>query len=205
MLNRLIANWVYGGFLAGVLLLLLTPVITHSWSLALVSTFLCLPVYMVHQYEEHDKDRFRQHFNRTIGQGREVLTPLVVFLTNIPGVWGVVGLSLWLAATVNIGFGLIASYLIIVNAIVHIISAVIFRGYNPGLVTGIVLFLPLGGYGLNQIGQAGGGTVGAHVIGVGAAIVIHAAILVHVHNNAKRLARSEVGADVFASASKALA
>ena len=62
--------------------------------MAVASTFLCLPLYMVHQYEEHDGDRFRHHFNRTIGQGREVLSPLVVFLANVPGVWGVIGLSL---------------------------------------------------------------------------------------------------------------
>jgi hypothetical protein len=31
MFARLIANWVYGGFLAGLLLLLLTPVLVHSW------------------------------------------------------------------------------------------------------------------------------------------------------------------------------
>jgi hypothetical protein len=30
MFARLIANWVYGGFLAGLLLLLLTPVLVHS-------------------------------------------------------------------------------------------------------------------------------------------------------------------------------
>jgi hypothetical protein len=64
MFARLIANWVYGGFLAGLLLLLLTPVLVHSWAAPLVATFLCLPVYMVHQYEEHDKDRFRLFVNQ---------------------------------------------------------------------------------------------------------------------------------------------
>ena len=59
MFARLISNWVYGGCLAGLLLLLLTPVLVHSWPVSLVTTFLCLPVYMVHQYEEHDNDRFQ--------------------------------------------------------------------------------------------------------------------------------------------------
>ena len=98
----------------------------HSWLPALVVTFLLLPVYMLHQYEEHDNDRFRQFFNQTIGQGKDVLSPWVVFLTNVPGVWGVIGLSLWLAATANIGFALITVYLVLVNAIVHIAHAVIF-------------------------------------------------------------------------------
>jgi len=107
-------------------LLLLAPVIVHSWLPALVVTFLLLPVYMLHQYEEHDNDRFRQFFNQTIGQGKDVLSPWVVFLTNVPGVWGVIGFSLWLAATANIGFALITVYLVLVNAIVHIAHAVIF-------------------------------------------------------------------------------
>ncbi len=55
MFARLIANWVYGGFLAGLLLLLLTPVLVHSWPVSLVTTFLCLPVYMVHQYEDSQR------------------------------------------------------------------------------------------------------------------------------------------------------
>lgn len=94
MLNRLIANWVYGGFLAGILLLLLAPVIVRSWPPALVATFLCLPAYMVHQYEEHDNDRFRQALNRLIGHGQEVMSPGAVFVINVPGVWGLLGFRL---------------------------------------------------------------------------------------------------------------
>jgi hypothetical protein len=195
MLNRLVANWVYGGFMAGVLLLLLAPVIIRSWSPVLVAVFLCLPVYMVHQYEEHDNDRFRRHFNETIGRGREVLSPLAAFITNVPGVWGVVGLSIWLTATANIGFGLIACYLLIVNAAVHVISGIMYRGYNPGLATGLLLFLPLGGYGVSQVSQAGGGPMWAHLLGAGSAIAIHVVILIHVQMKGTRLARFEVDPD----------
>ncbi|HEY6369229.1 MAG TPA: hypothetical protein VIX37_01505 [Candidatus Sulfotelmatobacter sp.] len=118
MFGRLIANWVYGGFLAGPLLLLLAPVLVDSGSAPLLATFLCLPVYMVHQYEEHDNDRFRQFVNQRIGKG-EVLSPLAVFIINVPGVWGIVGISLALAATVGVGFDLITVYVIVVNGVVH--------------------------------------------------------------------------------------
>jgi hypothetical protein len=101
MFARLIARWVYGGFLAGLLLLLLTPVLVHSWPDSLVATFLCLPVYMVHQYEEHDNDRFRLFVNQKIGKGRVGLSPLAVFVINVPGVWGIIGMSLAGAATVS--------------------------------------------------------------------------------------------------------
>jgi hypothetical protein len=179
MFGRLIANWVYGGFLAGLLLLLLAPVLVRSWPAALVATFLCLPVYMLHQYEEHDNDRFRQFVNRQIGRG-EVLTPLAVFVINVPGVWGIVGISLALAATVRVGFGLMAAYLVVVNGAIHVIHAAIKQGYNPGLGTAIALFLPLGGYSIAAIQQAGDGTAAMHLVGAGTAIAIHAAIIVHV-------------------------
>jgi hypothetical protein len=61
------------------------------------------PVYMVHQYEEHDNDRFRLFVNEKIGKQRVGLSPLAVFVINVPGVWGVIGISLALAATVSAG------------------------------------------------------------------------------------------------------
>ncbi len=179
MFGRLVANWVYGGFLAGLLLLLLAPVLVGSWSAALVATFLCLPAYMIHQYEEHDDDRFRRFVNQQIGRG-EVLTPLAVFVINVPGVWGIIGISIALAATVRVGFGLMAAYVVAVNGAIHVIHAAIKRGYNPGLGTAIVLFLPLGGYAIAAIQHAGDGTAVMHIVGAGTAIAIHAAIIVHV-------------------------
>ena len=180
MLNRLIINWVYGGSLAGLLLLLLAPVVVHSWPPSLVATFLCLPVYMLHQYEEHDNDRFRLFINKIVGKGQDVLSHLAVFIINVPGVWGVVGVSIWLAATVNIGFGLIAAYLLIVNGLFHVLHAIIFRAYNPGLGTAVATFIPLGIYALITIQRSGAGTLWMHATGLVTAIGIHVLIIVHV-------------------------
>jgi hypothetical protein len=133
---------------------------------------------MVHQYEEHDNDRFRLFVNEKIGKQRVGLSPLAVFVINVQ-VWGVIGISLALAATVSAGFGLVAAYLVLLNGTIHVVQAVISRGYNPGLGTAIVLFLPLGGYGIAAIQQAGGATFLMHMNGAGAAIAIHVAIIVH--------------------------
>jgi uncharacterized protein with HXXEE motif len=178
MLGRLIANWVYGGFLAGLLMLFLMPVLVRSWPAALVATFLCLPAYMIHQYEEHDNDRFRLYVNQKIG--RDALSRLAVFVINVPGVWGTIGLSLLLAAGVRVGFGLIAVYLLLLNGAIHIIQAAIAREYNPGLGTAVASFLPLGGYGIACIQQADDGSLVMHLTGALVAIGIHVAIIVHV-------------------------
>ncbi|MBD8891803.1 HXXEE domain-containing protein [Roseibium litorale] len=144
ILSRLQQNWVYGGFLASLVFLVLAPVLTQDWPVAELLVYLSLPVYMIHQLEEHDGDRFREFINRVIGHGHEVLTTPVVFVVNVLGVWGMTALSIWLTRMVAPGWGLIAAYLLLINAVLHIVQAAILRGYNPGLVTAVVLFLPLG-------------------------------------------------------------
>lgn len=142
---------------------------------------------MAHQYEEHDDDRFRLFFNKTIGQGYEVLSPLAVFMTNVPGVWGVITLSLYGAAFLNPGWAFVAVYLVLVNAMVHMVHALVFRCYNPGLATALTLFLPLGGYTLRLLQDTGAGTFGYHAIGLLTSLLIHAAILIHAHRKLTRL------------------
>jgi hypothetical protein len=174
--ERLIRNWVYGGFLAGLLLLALTWFLAQDWPLWLTATWLMLPVYMLHQYEEHDADRFRLFTNRHMAGGREVLTPLAVFVINVPGVWGVIVLSFGLAWTVRPGLGLIAVYLVLVNAAVHVAAGLGLRRYNPGLVTAVVLFIPVGLLALRLVTDAGARAVD-HWIGVGVGVAIHLAII----------------------------
>lgn len=192
-LQRLIAHWVYGGVLAGLLLLVLSPLLIADWSTPLAATFLLLPAYMIHQYEEHDHDRFRHFFNETIGKGFDVLSPLAVFVTNVPGVWGVIALSLYGAAADNLGWSLVAVYLVLVNAVVHIVHAVIFRRYNPGLFTAVVVFLPLGAFTLIAVNRGGAGSMSGHALGLAAAVAIHAAILLHVRRKLVVLQRTRSG------------
>lgn len=173
--GRLIANWVYGGFLAGWLLLVLTPLLRTAWPAPVADVYLLLPVYMLHQFEEHDDDRFRRFVNALFGGER--LTKSDVFLINVPGVWGLGAASLLLAAFAAPGFGLIQAYLVLVNALVHIGQALRLKRYNPGLVTAVVLFLPFGFYALAEINRAGGGTIGLHALGLIVAIAVHAGIV----------------------------
>ena len=193
MLQRLMSNWVYGGALAGVLLLVLSPLLVAGWPPPLAATFLLLPAYMIHQYEEHEGDRFRRFFNETIGKGFDVLSPRAVFITNVPGVWGVIASSLYGAALLGLGWALVAAYLVLVNAVVHVVHAAIFSRYNPGLFTALVVFLPLGVLALVLIERAGGGSLAYHAIGLASAVAIHAAVLVHVRRKLLALERMRGG------------
>jgi hypothetical protein len=186
MFDRFFHNWVYGGGLAGVLLLLLLPAIDNGWSLALMLVFLQMPVYMLHQLEEHDDERFRRYVDEMIGHGRDVLPSSAVFVINI-GVWVLNLISFAMAAHAGIGWGLIGVYAMVVNAIVHIADGVAKRAWNPGLVTAIVLFLPVGLGGLWAISATGEASAMQHIVGLVAAVLIHAGIVAYVLGNVRRL------------------
>lgn len=186
MIQRLVANWVYGGFLCAFLLLGLLPVVARSWPLATTLVFLLTPVYMLHQFEEHDNDRFRLFLNRLWGNGREIMSRPAVFLINVPGVWGVNLVALLLACYLGIGFGLIAVYLVLTNAFAHVGQAIHYRRYNPGLATAVILFFPAGGYALWEISGTGKAPLAFHILGLALALGIHALIVGYVRWNAAK-------------------
>ena len=188
MLARLRDNWVYGGFLAALMLLALTPLLASGWPLPLLLIWLQLPIYMLHQYEEHDDDRFRQFVNTIIGGGKEVLSRFDTFVINVGGVWVVDCISFWLAARVHLGLGLIAVYLSLVNSVGHCLQAIALRTYNPGLATSILLFIPLGSVTLWVLAGTGEVSLADHIIGLAAAFAIHAAIIVRVVTRKRQLA-----------------
>jgi hypothetical protein len=184
-IDRLVRNWVYGGALAGVLLLLLTPALDGGWPAALVLVYLQMPIYMLHQLEEHDADRFQYVINEMVGHGRDVLPHEAIFVINI-GVWVLNLVSFALAAHAGIGWGLIGAYAMVINALAHIGQAVRLRQYNPGLVTAIVLFLPLGLGGMWLISVTGQATWLQHLVGIVVALAIHAGIVLYVLGRARR-------------------
>ena len=174
-LARLTGNWVYGGSLVGLLLLLFTPALSRGWSPTLLLVFLTLPAYMLHQYEEHDADRFRLFVNEKVGRGRELLTPLDVFVINVGFVWLGLSLAILVAFRFGTGWGVVAGWFLVINAIVHLADALALRRYNPGLWSGLVLFLPLG---LATLFAAGAhASLAQQAIGLGLVVALHAGIV----------------------------
>lgn len=171
---RLAANWVYGGALAGLLLLALSPLLTEGWGQAGTLAFLVLPVYMLHQYEEHDADRFRRFVNRVLAGGAEALSLAAVFWINIAGVWGLMAADLWLMRRVAPGWGVFAGWLVLVNGAAHLAQGIALRRGNPGIVTGVLLFLPLGALVLAAFWPVA--TLAQHLLSLAVVLAVHAAI-----------------------------
>ena len=188
LLGRFISSWVYGGFLAGLLLLVLTPLLLLGFSFPFVLVVAHLPLYMIHQFEEHDADRFREYLNLHVGGGLDVISQGAIFVINIGGVWVLDALAIWLTATVSIGFGLIVTYGAVVNGVLHVVVGLVTRSYNPGLVTAIFLLLPAGIVGTYLLTASGGAGVLYHVLGIVVSLALHVAIVVSVLRNKRRLA-----------------
>ncbi|MGJ5180787.1 HXXEE domain-containing protein [Bradyrhizobium oligotrophicum] len=181
MLDLLIRHWVSAaGFMAAALLALV-PMLAADWPFALLLIFLHSPGYMIHQVEEHTGDRFRSFVNDVMFGGREALTTIDVLWVNCCAVWGIDLAALYVAWIAGPAWALVAPYLMLVNSLGHIGPALRFRGYNPGLVTGIVLFIPLGLVTVLTITA----TAAQHALGLGIALLVHVVIAL----NAIRRAR----------------
>ena len=180
-------NWMYAGAVAGLFLLAVLPLFAASWSPALVAVFLMLPTYMVHQVEEHAGDRFRRFVNKRVAGVPNALTTPAVVLVNVPLLWGVDLVALYLARFVAVGWGLIAVYLVLVNAVVHVVGALALRAYNPGLVTAIAVFLPLGIWAALAVGAVPEVTATQHAVALAFAVLVHAGLAAFVLHRAKRL------------------
>ncbi|HEY3743433.1 MAG TPA: HXXEE domain-containing protein [Bryobacteraceae bacterium] len=186
----LVRYWVQAALTMGVVFTLLTPLIYATWSLPLFAIFIQLPTYLLHQVEEHTDDRFRIFVNRKVFGAVEALTPASIVWINLPGVWGVNIACLYAAHFAGIGWGLTGIYLTLVNAVVHVLAGIAQRAYNPGLWTGVILFLPVGGWAWMVLNAEPGVTRIHHLVGLTLAVLIHVAIVAYAKTRSLRLARS---------------
>lgn len=183
--RRLVNNWVYGGALAGIMFAGLAPALTLGWSPVEQLAYMALPAYMLHQYEEHDADRFRKFMNLTMANGRDAMSRLAVFVINIFCVWLPLAVCITLVRLESPGYAAFAGWLLAVNAVLHVITALRGKCYDPGLVTAIILFLPLAVTLLSLSWSE------ASVIQLSLALVlavaIHAAIMIYMRTRIARL------------------
>jgi hypothetical protein len=104
-----------------------------------------LIIYFIHQIEEYLwPGGFRAFVNaRTFHSGRDdwPVTAGGTAFVNIVLVWVPIALAIALPDTLR-WVGLAWIGLTLVNGVIHIVGTIVLRAYNPGVVTGVVLFLP---------------------------------------------------------------
>jgi hypothetical protein len=176
-------DWPWIGIaLAAILLALLfltdlfrTRGIASRWQDPVWLAVFGLPLYMVHQFEEHGIDlagvhyAFRGGLCDTMGYADVAACPIPLsFITavNVGSVWG--------ASVLAAAFGrrrpliaLSAYGIPLVNAVMHAAGALEAQSYNPGLLTAVLLFLPAGLWALRVGQHAGIGWFGIGAIVLG--------------------------------------
>lgn len=167
-------NWPQAGVLIAAMLLLIAPAIDRTMGRAVLLIYTWLPLYMVHQYEEYPLGHFLAWIRRAMPRDAAFLTERKVALINLGIVWLLYVLAFYAAWAGNAAVALYAPYLAGVNGIVHVIWWVRFRGYNPGLVTGVLLFLPCAFY---TIVAFPGATRVDHLTALGGAVLAHAVLI----------------------------
>lgn len=170
MLNRLFQNWVYAAPPMALLLIGLFPFMGAAIALPL---FMSLPVYMIHQYEEHDDNRFAVFLNGMMGAGKRGLSPAAIWIVNVIFVWFLL-LAVFHLAALNPGIGVLAAYLLAINGILHVVWAAKFRKLNPGLWTSIFLFIPLAVWIFATVPAA----LSIHTVSAVLVILLHAGIMI---------------------------
>lgn len=116
---------------------------------------LLLGAYVIHQFEEHWVDIFGNvyAFQASVNQMISAFTsaptvsdsPLTaegIFVINTSLVWLVGFVAIW-SASDKMFPTLAMAAIVLVNGVVHITGAIALGSYNPGLLTSVVVFLPV--------------------------------------------------------------
>ena len=169
-MNALMFDWPFFGLAVGVLgiaALILwprPPGAPSRWRDPTWLVCLVLPVYMVHQFEEHGINLLGQRYQfisdlcSTLGHPRLAdcpASPAFILAVNVGGGVWIPGLLAILYRRRNPMVGACALGIPLVNSVAHIAPAIIRGIYNSGLLTAVVLFVPLCSWTLAQFRRAG--------------------------------------------------
>lgn len=141
-------NWAFVGILLSILLI---PLYILNYKMFLNDIYwplrLLFPVLAFHQFEEYIfPGGFIKWMNKIILKSKYIDAPINTrnsFIPNVIIAWPVtIYFSIYPYENIWITLGLILS-IILSNALAHIFLSLKKRKYSPGLVTSIILFLPI--------------------------------------------------------------
>lgn len=199
--HAILYDWPYLGLAAaaaGLAALLLAPRTTAEPRWSDPSWLLCLmlPIYMLHQFEEHGINLRGEHYHFLAEMcamlGRPDLAtcpadaPFVLAVNCGGGVW-IPGLLAIFFRRRNPMVGACAMGIALVNAVAHIGQAVARGSYNSGLATATLLFLPMCAWTLWRLRCSGllGPRQLASIIGSG--VLLHAVLIASVLGRSRGL------------------
>ncbi|MGZ7209710.1 MAG: HXXEE domain-containing protein [Methanobacterium sp.] len=150
MSNWLYKNWAKLSIFIAIILALLIYFFIKTENIVLFLIWIQIPIYLLHQFEEHTWNGFKNYINKKVFNVREGEFPLNdrnIFWINIPIVWIMMPVFAGLSSF-NVMFGLWIPYFAVFNSLSHVIFSLRNREYNPGLIVSLILGIPVGIYAL---------------------------------------------------------
>jgi len=150
MTNWLYKNWAKLSVLLAIAITLLVIYFIKLENTILFLIWIQIPIYLLHQFEEHARNGFKNYINKKVFQVQEGEYPLNeknIFWINIPIIWILMPIFAGLSS-VNIMFGLWIPYFAVFNSLSHVFFSIKNQEYNPGLIVSLVLGIPVGVYAL---------------------------------------------------------
>jgi hypothetical protein len=144
-MNNILYNWSKGIHLLALLSLTLVVLFVPKDNMALFLVWMQIPVYYLHELEEyHLPGGWDTLMNKTV-TGRE--TPIMPFIAkssfviNVGLIWILFPIATLLATFVDIRFGLYPVFFSLIAVFPHF-GIFMRKGYNPGVLTSLLLNLP---------------------------------------------------------------
>lgn len=160
MTDLIYKNWAKAGLLISLAILAYIYLIQKQ-TVALLDKYILLNLafLMLHQFEEYVypgtfKDYFNNRLYNPFGFFRNKLTDKAILWVNVIFGWGMNILVLVFLNTNPVAVMAVIG-IVFINGIVHFFVTFKTRDYNPGVVTGAILFIPLGIYSYTKLSTVG--------------------------------------------------
>jgi Protein of unknown function with HXXEE motif len=188
MANWLYKNWAKLSVVLAIIVTILIIVLVKPENIVLFLIWIQIPIYLLHQFEEHSWNGFKNYINKKVFKVQEGDFPLNdknIFWINIPIIWILMPIFAGLSS-VNIMFGLWIPYFAVFNSLSHVIFSIRNREYNPGLIVSLILGIPVGIYALIIFYSYITVTAIISILSIFFAVLLHLIIFGYIRMNYKK-------------------
>jgi hypothetical protein len=188
MLSWLYKNWAKLSVLLAIILTIFIIIFIKSENIVLFLIWIQIPIYLLHQFEEHVWNGFKNYINKKVFKVQEGNFPLNeknIFWINIPIIWILMPIFAGLSS-INIMLGLWIPYFAVFNSLSHVIFSVRNREYNPGLIVSLILGIPVGIYALIVFYSYITVPVIISIVSIFFAVLLHIIIFAYIRMNYKK-------------------
>ena len=187
-MDWLYKNWSKLSVGVAVVLTLLIFTFIKPVNILLFLIWIQIPIYLLHQFEEHSRNGFKNYVNKkvfNVVDGDYPLNDRNIFWINIPIIWILMPLSA-LLSYINPLIGLWIPFFGVINSLSHVIFSIVNKQYNPGILVSLILGIPVVTYALMILYSNLMISYFVTGLSVGFAIILHMIVFLYIKNTYKK-------------------